>query len=322
MYTYREEKIKRICILLCILLVGILAVTVFIVQKNDAEKQSHLQEIAAQVQPYRQELAQLTKELNSLKFDSRYTSQYARLMIGFRSTGVSDLAYIREKALVYQFTPVLILDCSVSMPEIGEVVMAADPDWEIILYIPDYMDGMIGHIQDVRDYLNTVGRPDSDILFLRENHSAQTLDQILTQNNFQGSVTYHNTPISGQNKNGTVYFDYSYFKKDVFVKQTIGALQERLNLWYTARSSMLCVFDMSILNDEDVTEEQIDRVLNSIRQYTAYDYGRFSTVNEVVTELSQINRIEAELTAEANRKASQLQARIDALNAIIDSYYH
>ncbi|MCD7845178.1 MAG: hypothetical protein LUG57_04880 [Oscillospiraceae bacterium] len=304
---------------LIVLALALAGVLFFMLNKDNRQTQEQAEQIETlreEARPYEKELQALAEELEDLEDAVSYASETAEFIVGFVVTDVSDLDYIQEKAAAYLFSPVLVLDCTMERTVIEEIVSAANSSWELMLYAPDYLAGVNDQILDVADYLDSVGREYTGVFFLREDYSSADSIQLLAEDGFVGYTSYHSdSPRAGQLEDGMVYFDYSYLS-------TSGtSVASRLSALYSNKASMLVVLDMASINSGKLTEAYVISLFDRLQSYAENDDCSFSTVTEVVEELSKINDIEAENQAGTEARAAELQERIAELEEIIQGIY-
>ncbi len=312
---------KILTIALIVLLIGIILFTNYIEQNEEAARKEHQNALSEQIRPYRQEIDALSAELKILKDTYTYTSKHADLMIGFVAYEVSDLTYMQEKAEIYQFHPVLVIDCREDIETLRQLLDAADTSWEVLLYSPIYNDQIGQTISQVQAHLKASQRDDCKLFLFRSNETDMTLSEILKKHGMVGYLTYHNMPSAGQNENGTIYLDYSYLKTDHYTSQAISVIDDRMGQWYANKASMLCILDMSIIKSDAITEDHVTNVLNLFMKFASKENASFSTVADVVAKLSQFNQLQAESAAELEQRSAAIKARIEELKTIINSLY-
>ncbi|MCD8237799.1 MAG: hypothetical protein LUC92_00440 [Clostridiales bacterium] len=316
MYRRGSRVISIICVVLSVLLAGFLAYMIYTDNQQQKSQTAVMEALQAEARPYENELTQLKRELSNLEDSVSYSSEDAEIMVGFVATGDSDIEYIKDKADTYNFSPVLILDCTLDMDIIEKIIESADTSWEIMLYAPTFSEEMNDLVLSVLSYLEDAGREHTGVFFLRSDYSTDANIQLLLDDEFIGYTSYHeSSPKAGQTEDGAVYFDYSYLN-------TSGtSVTSRLSSAYTGKSSIIVAFDMASINSGDLSETYVTSLLDTIEWYTEYDDCSFSTVAAVTEELSSVNSIEADNQASYEKQAAEIQVRIDELEEIIDGIY-
>ncbi len=163
--------------------------------------------------------------------------------------------------------------------------------------------------------MQTLGIYDDGIFFLRDESKTQSNIDLLMQNGFLGYTVYHEAPNSGQTKDGYVFFDYSYIRTG-----NTGA-SERMKQGYLKKSSFILVFDLKSMESGDLSDEDVTGILDKAYEYSQREDCSFSTVKEVVAELSSINAFEAEKQAEYDIKVAAIQARIKQIDQTLRDIY-
>ncbi len=306
-----------ICTLLLIAGAGALARQEKLAAVRQQEKVEARQE---QLEPYLAELTQLQNELIRLKSEKTF-DEIAVMAVGFKVTGADDLVYVRSMAEQYGFTPALILDCTQSIDQIGAYITEADESWELVFHVPEDAASAAGQIRDIREYLQTLGRTDTGVVYLPRSVEITELSQFLTACGMIGSTVYNDAPVSGQNSDGTVYFDYSNFVAEHFDPDVLYALENRLSKWHSNKASMLCVFDVTVLTTEVLYPEQIGTVFETLCTYVTEKEAEFYTVSQLTQALLGKNQQLLEYQQSVAQRIDQLQARIDEVKQLIDDIY-
>lgn len=299
-----------------VILAGGLAFMIYSDEQEQKERAAAILELQAEARPYEVELNNLQSELSSLEKNTSYTSDRAEIMVGFIASEVLDIEYIRDKAQVYGFPPVLVVDCTMDISDIEEIIEAADENWEIMLYASPFSDDSNENVLAVLSYLEAVGRGDTGVFFLRNSDNSSQNVQMLVDDGFFGYTNYHSeSPTAGQTEDGYVYFDYS------LIQSTGTVVEDRLSVLCGNKSSMIVIFDMESIDSGAITETYVTEFMEELQNYTIDDACSFATVEEVVQELSEINMTEAQQQADYEEQAEEIQERIDELKEIISDIY-
>ncbi len=312
--TLSERIIKWISLILSLVLACFLGYKLYETRQENS-RQAELAEMREQeALPYRVELEQAKKELRELSRKS-YVSAEAELMVGFVIVDPSDLDYIKEKADKYRFSPILIFDCAGNIEALADIVAAAEPSWEIMLYTSSASGNIAEKIEKSRAALASHGREDCGLFFLRRDFFNDKISAELTGQGMKGYTVYHDEPQSGQESSGNVYFDYSY------IRNPEVDISRRLLGCYNSKASMLFALDMSAIRAGTIPEAVISRILSTLDGYVGKNDCRFATAGEVKSELSDILRVEAEYAQTAEEESKRLSRRIAELEAILGEIY-
>ncbi len=311
-----ERIVKWLCVLLSVLLAGFLAYYIYQYQQKINATLAFEQAREEELLQYRVELNETKQALEKLKRQTSYASTDAEFMVGFMVSDSSDLTYIKEKSDKYGFTPVLVFDCVLDAEAALAAVAEADPSWEVMFYASIISpESFAGELSSAKEALSALGREDVGIFLLRKDYETEQTLSILTDHQMVGYTSYHTSPLSGQNADGTVYFDYSYIRTaDVDIgKRVLGC--------YQAKASMLVVFDMSGIRAGIVSESLVSRTLSVMEGYTKKADCSFSTVEAVKTELSGTLQAEAEYAENIVSETKRLEKRIIELEDMIRKIY-
>lgn len=305
-----------ICILLSVLLAAFLGVSFYRDSQEQQAQTAAAESLQAEAKPYEQELTEIRRELAEMEEAIKYAGETARFIVGFELSDVSDLSYIRELADTWQFSPVLVLDCTDELETLETYLdAAADTGWEIMLFGSSFSEAVNENVLAVRAALAERGLEDTGVFVLRRDYASTGNIQLLMEDGFIGYTEYNDTPAAGFTQDGMVHFDYSYMQSE---NETISS---RLSLAYANKAAILALFDLAMVQNGTISESYVTSVLNTIGQYAEYEDGCFSTVADAVEELQSAQAIVEARQEEYDAYAAQQQERIDELNEIISEIY-
>lgn len=233
--TTRKRK-NIICAILCVVVAIVIGYLFYINQQNEKEQTVALESLQEELEPYESELQELQAELSDLNNDVSYTSEEAEIIVGFVPSEVADLSYIEEKSETYNFSPVLVLDCTMEVAEVDAIINAADPDWEIMLFSPTFSEDANENVLSVLSLLETRNVEHCGVFLLRSDYYNITNIQLLSDDGFTGYTNYNedNQQI-GQTEDGMIYFEYSY------LTSSGTTIASRLYTLYSSKSSMIAM---------------------------------------------------------------------------------
>lgn len=308
-----EKRKNIICAILGALIAVVIGYLLYTNQQQEKEQTAALESLQDELEPYESELRELQADLNNLKYNISYTSEEAEILVGFVPSDVSDLSYIEEKSQTYDFTPILVLDCTMEMENVEAIIEAVEGDWEIMLFSPAFSEDINENVLSVLSLLEAENIEHSGVFLLRSDYSSTANIQLLADDGFIGYTNYNEDHLQiGQTEDGLIYFEYSY------LTSSDTTVSSRLYSLYSSKSSMIVAFDMASINSGALPEAYVDALFDTMQAYTEYDDCTFSTVADVIQELSNVNSIEAENQAAYEEQAAQIQERIDELQEIID----
>ncbi len=311
----RPPIVKIICILLtAVIVVGLLYVYGLEKQERQAYMEK-MEQIEEQVRPYRTQRNQLKQELSDMDQAVSYEPQQASFMVGFLVTDAADIPFIQQKAQTFEFSPLLILDCTQDLETIKQLVQAAEEGWELMLYVLEFSEESLPNVLAVRECLESIGRKDCGVFHVRSDYGTRENIQLLRENGFSGCTLYQQTPPAGQYADGTIYFDYGRIRSN-----TVNLISHLADA-YARKAATLYIFDMAAVHDATMLEARVDAYLEQIQLYAGKENADYATVAEVVEELSAVNGILAEMQAAQDAKIAELQAQIQQLQDTIDKIY-
>ncbi len=311
----RENMIKTICIVLCILLVIGLAVVNVVEQKQLADRDAQMKQLEAKLLPYRTERSKLLTEISALNKDISYVPEKAQFMVGFIVSDVTDFAYIQQRVQLHKFTPIILLDCTKTADEIAALAECVQPSWEIMLYASNFSAENNEMVLQVKQYLKSIDKTDCGMFLIRSDYATQANFDLLIEDGFSGISLYRNPPACGQLEDGTVFFDYAY------VKTKADGFTSRLSKICEKKAATVFAFDMHSVQSGAMTEAEVSRYLDILHTYATAEGSSYATASDVRKELSGINAYIAQTEEENAVKIAALQQRIDEIDRIIKDIY-
>ncbi|MCD8090104.1 MAG: hypothetical protein LUD81_05685 [Clostridiales bacterium] len=304
-----------VCAVVCVLLAGILVFMIYKDNREQSEKTEAMEELQAEAKSYEEKCRELKDEISFLENNVYYSSEYAEIIVGFIVSDVSDTDYIEKKAAAYNFKPVFIIDCTKDISDIKKIIDKIGDKGEIMLYASYFSESVKNTIISVNSYLKSAGQEHTGVFFLRNSDLNDSNVEFLLSEGFVGFTIYNDSPKAGQLENDAVYFDYSY------LSSSGTAVLSRIGNLYQNKASMILGFDMESINSGMITEIYMEDLFDGILTYTDYYDCYFSTTANVVAELSQINKTEAERRIEYEKQAAEIQKEIDGLEKTIHDIY-
>ncbi len=311
-----EQIVKKILslVLAVVFVAFIVGVSLWETDKDNAYKNAQ-SEYQGRTKGYQTARESLQEELAELKKEPVYYGDNANIMVGFAVSNASDIDYIRKKAELYDFAPVLIVDSTQTAESIMSMIETADEEWEIMLFSQLLSSSTGDKLAAVRDELEANGKNVCNAVFTRIQGISNSDIAMLQSAGFNGFTLYHDQPISGQDENGSVFFDFS--------RITSGNkyINSRMSACLDQRSSMIYFFDMSSIRSGSISDEQLDKYLTTISEYAEKDGCSYATVAETLEMLLSINQVKADIMASRTDQIAALEARIAVLDQIISDIY-
>ncbi len=258
---------------------------------------------------------ELRNQLSKLEKEVVYYGESTKIMVGFAVTSTSDISYIREKSEIYQFSPILILDCTMTVSNMMTIIETADTDWEIMLYAPSITDETGIVFETVKKQLETNGRKVGSVVFSRIKSISEKEIALLQTVGFDGYTVYHDSPVSGQSTTGLVYFDFSRITSGEM------SVEDRLSPCYSKKASMLYIFDMESIRLGDISEEKVTAFMGTLAEYSKKEGCSFATLSETVIELSKINQVKFEIETFRLEEIESIKNRMSELDDLISQIY-
>ncbi len=310
-----EKSIKVVCILLAVVLVAAMAVLCL----HEADKAREYRRITAEyesrTEEYQSQISELRRELEFLEDDVLYCGESARFMIGFEVSDPEDVLYIKALAEKYPISPILVLDCTFETARISELVSGADEKWETMFMVSSLDDSAMENIKTIRSQIELIDANDCGVAFYRSQSISDKHASALKAAGFYGYTVYHDEPISSQEKDGMVYFDFSRIAStDVYIEKRTEACIDK-------NASIIYIFDMEAIRRGDLPEENVGDYLTTLAEYTKKENCTFSTVSEVIDDLSRANWIKADIEAARAKEIVSIKKHISELEDIISDIY-
>ncbi len=311
-----ERILKIASFVLAVLLLAFMGVEYYKEEKQQKETEEARYEYDQRTLSYRVEQRELTKELEELEKEVVYYGDNTNIMVGFAVNDKNDIDFIRTKAELYQFAPIIVIDCEMELSKITEMVKAAAKEWEIMLYSSFLSENDISALITVKSHIESNGKSVADVVFSRIKHISDEDADELKNAGFNGYTIYNDSPMSGQNVNGLVYFDFSR------ITSNDATVNDRLSSCYSNKASMIFVFDMKSVQSGYVSDVNLASIMDTLSMYTKKDNCCFSTIAETVEGLSNINQIKSDIKASHFPRIESINKRLSELDEIIEEIYN
>lgn len=308
-------KRNVICAVLSVIVLVIFCVLAYNYKTDASAEKSLLEATISEAKPYEDELTELKRELSRAKDDLADTSETAHFIVGYTVLSEEDIAYAEEQASGYDFSPVLILDCTNDLTELENIVLAASETGnEIMLTASAFSDEINETIKSLLSYMSENGIECSDIFLLRSDCSSDAVIDMLISDGFVGYTSYNSTPTSGVTADGYVTFDYSYLTTD-------SSSYTRFSSSYANDASMIVAIDVASVRAGTLTEGFLTTLLSVLSSYAENDDCEFSGISDVVDDILTASESMDDKLAEYEAYAAECEERISELEEIIARIY-
>ena len=307
-----SRKGKILCILASVLL-AVFLLGAFLQERDRQRAQAEaVAAVIAEAAVYEAELAEIEDALAEMAAAIPYTLETTQILIAFELSDPADLTYFQSQAEKYGFSPILVLDCTETLPTLLSCLDAAgETGWEIMLFADSFSETVNENVLSVREALTSRGMADTGVFLLRMDSASEQNIQTLIDDGFLGYTIYSENPTAGYTGEGIFYFDYSYMRTP---NETINS---RLSLAYANKCPMLVLFEMESVGNGALPESYVVSVLELAATFAGYADAEFSTVAQVLSSLETMRQIEAQRQSAYDAYAALQQSRIDALTARI-----
>lgn len=312
----KKKILKGIAAAASIVLGVALVLGLYMDRKEEQQKSAQLARQNEEAQPYEKEIKKINVQMEERKQELSYISDTAKLLVGYRMYVPENLAMIQKQAETYGFSPIIVLDCGTELEQLTTLIQTvAGEGWDIMLTGSPTVDEFDEKVTKVRDVMGKLGISDTGVFLLRDSDYSEENVEILVANGFKGYTCYSSEVTNGCEEDGTVYFEYWYYKQDS------SLLKDKMEQMVSGRKTMIVVFGLESLQTDDLSEEDIEKALDLTKGYVEDGKMVYSSTAEVVHELSNINEIKAQRQAEYEEYAAQQQEKIAELKEKIDQIY-
>ena len=312
-----REKILKGILAAVSIVVGVVFVSgLYMDQKEEQQQSAQLAGMNEEAKPYEKEIREINAQIEKEKKMLAYLSDTAKMLVGYKVYGLDDVAMIQEQAEKYGFSPVIVLDCVMEIKELTNLIQSvADKGWEIMLTGSPVTDGIYETVTQVREVLGQYGISDTKVFLLKNSDYSEETVEKLKDNGFKGYTCFSDTVANGCEENGMVYFEYWY------VQRGDASMAKKMDLMIADRKSMVVVFDLESMHTDSLPEEAIAERLELMEEYVKQEKMVYSSTEEIVEELSDINDVRAQRQEEFEKYAAQQQEKIDELEEKIQKIY-
>ena len=297
--------------------VGVVFVSgLYMDRKEELQKSVQIARQNEEAKPYEKEIREINAQMKEREKSLAYLNDTAEMLVGYRMYAPEDMAMIREQAETYGFSPVIVLDCTMEIKQLTNIIQSvADKGWDIMLTGSPITDEINENVTQVREVLSQSGLSDTGVFLLKSSDYSEKNVAKLAENGFKGYTCFSNTVTNGCEENGIIYFEYWYVQKGD------TSIQNKLELMVDDRKAMIVVFDLENLHTGFLTEEAITERLDLMADYVKAEKMVFSVTEEIVGQLSNINEVKAQRQAEYEEYAAQQQEKINELKEKINQIY-
>ena len=306
--------LKILGYILCAAAVAVIAVMAVQRHNHNVRRAAYISGLESEARPYEVELNQIKRELNAMEGQEPETSGPGGAVVAYDISDPDQMEMIQTQARQYGFDPVVALN--LQSKDLRTLTYALyETGYDIILTYSTFDEEVPELIEQFRKTVSGYDFPDIDTFLLRENDDTPEHREMLTEAGITRIVYYSDKVDSGPVDGEYVQINYSYINKSGY------SPKNRLRALENSEQAVVFVFHMLSLENGDISEKQIQQVLDSILQKVrdrAAVFANLEEAEEIVRERAQT--VDAQLK-EFQQRQEDLTARAAELQKTIDGIY-
>ena len=271
-------------------------------------------ELQKMVAPYENEIQDIQSELNKRSKSNNLRSTVAGVIPCFAISSVEDMELLKDITSGYDFTPSVVLDCTMSDNELSNIVdKAQKKGYSIVLTGTPFDNDVLKRAVSIKAGQSESGSIQSHMFLLR--HSDDTKDNrvMLAKNGFATLFLYSESLDSG-GKDDINYLPYGY----------IHSSESAVNITNSVKSvhtGMLIVLEISDLNDNTMTEYEFKDCLDVIDECVSSGSVEYIELADAFSEMEQKAEQYKRDEAKNEEYVNEKKARIEELRKKINDIY-
>ena len=300
--------------ILCIAAVAVMAVMAVQRHNHNVRRAVYISKLESEARPYEVELNQIRRELNIMEGQEPETSGAGGAVVAYGISDPDQMEMIESQARQYGFDPAIVLN--LQSKNLNTLTYALyETGYDIILTYSTFDDEVPELIDQFRKTVSQYDFSDINAFLLRENDDTPEHREMLTEAGITRIVYYSDNVDSGPVDGEYVQLNYSYINKSGY------SPKNRLRALDSSEQAVVFVFHMPSLQNGDITEKQMQEVLDSILQKVrerAVIFTNLEEAEELVRERAQT--VDAQIK-EFHQRQEELTARAAELQETIDGIY-
>lgn len=306
---------KSLGIALIVFLVALMAVMMITDKQEQDRRETHIQELQKEARPYEFELNQIRSELQNREKEIKSTPDISSVIIGFVPTCADDIAVVKELTEDYDFTPIIILDCSMDESVLHKIInKSVAENYEMIAAGMTFDTNVLKRADTIKTLLTKYGDKQESAFFLRSICDTVGNREDLKQHGYKNLVRYSESLISEVDNSGVPCICYAFIKPSVVNSDLVSQVA-------AACSYTVLTFDFSDIHSGDIGKTDITELLTIIENQVSAGKLLYKNLTEAFNDVVELESLSQQHKEEYEQYKTEKQKRIDGLEEIIDEIY-
>ena len=306
---------KKGVIILTIFLMILLGVMLFLNEQQENRQAIHMKRLRKEAQPYEQEITAIRSELERLENGIKRVPEVSGGIIGFVPTSVDDIFTIKALTVGYEFTPLIILDCSMDETILRDIAnQAVGGNCDLILAGMDLDEEVLKKADSIRAILPEYGYEKEVSFFLRYTCDTAENRKLLREHGYWNLVRYDMFLNFGIDDFDVPYISYGFLESTnpnySYVSQIIDS-----------HTYSVMTFDFSDINSGINGESVVREFLKIVNDQVSKGELLYMNISEVFHAVVKGEKSYQEQREEFEQYKIEKQKRIEELEEIVSEIY-
>lgn len=306
---------KRIEIVVAVVLAAVLIVLFGFSYRQEQLRKEHLAALQKEAEPLEEELDFIEEDLKEREKEINDKMETSSIIPGFLPTSEQDIPVIEELVQGDDYTPVLILDCSMEMEEQKRILeKIKNKKYDIVLTGMEMNEKVWEQVGTIRDLLPAYGYDQNVNFLLRKSYDTPENLLKLQSLGFQSFSRYSDSIQNGVTDAGIPYLAYRFVR---LYESGVGSINELVK----AKAYMVLVFDFETIGKGTMTKKDVSNLLAYIQKLTEEDKLWYCDIREASEEQKKGEESSTARKNEYEAYEAAQQERIEELEEEIREIY-
>lgn len=222
---------------------------------------------------------------------------------------------VKELTEDYDFTPVIILDCSMDESVLRKIINKSVAEkYEIIAVGMTFDTNVLKRADTIKTLLTKYGDKQESAFFLRSICDTVENRDALKQHGYKNFVRYSESLTSEVDDSGVPCICYAFIKPSVVYSSLVSQIS-------TICSYTVLTIDFSDIHSDDISKTDITELLTIIENQVSAEKLRYKNLTESFSDVVESEKLAQKRKEEYEQYKAEKQKRIDELEKIIDEIY-
>lgn len=298
-----------------LLLAALLLLVAYRDRRTERRRKLAMEEVRNEAGIYESELAEIRSGLLRKKAELEAAADCGKLLVGYCMSSKEDISLIKEQAQEYGFEPVAVLDCTMEVERLEDILDGLQGEgYEIMLTGTPFSEEVLDTADRVRALLPEYGLDGQVSFLLRGSDDTEENLDGLCGRGYTGLARFDPAASGGLTEEGTPYITYSFLHDN---SQLTGGI----DLVIENKSAMIVVFDLNSVESGSLKEEDMATTLKYIQKQADKEKLVYSSVSAALEEIKAGDDLLRIRRQNYEEYVKEQQKRIDELEEKIHEVY-